>query len=301
MADHTATTTAAAAGPKTDNTNSSAQPRHVAGFLGLPPELRVQIYHYLFDSQTLEITWSHPSPSERRALRNQGQSVRKQFRRTRTNNNNGGETAYPAAILHTSRLLRQEASIIFYQHTRFRFDFGANPIFGLNAFCKRGLADPTLIRTIELELNLRMEPYRGWREVSLVTRLGRWVRYFPTLKELKLVYPHKLLGEYDLFLGEGVPEHVVSRHGRWLGRGVELLVESHEEVTAAQAISHTWFARSRGFGPAVPWGPGDLSWTMIEKIVWNFDPVWQGEFWDEVVSDELVERDSGKIIPISRG
>lgn len=113
------------------------------------------------------------------------------------------------------------------------------------------------------------------------------------------MYPHKL-GKHDLFLGEGVPEHEVSRHGRWLGRGVELLVEGHEEVNAAQAISHTWFARSRGFGPAVPWGPGDLSWRRIESIVWRDDPIWQGEFWDEVVSDELVERDSGKIIPISR-
>ncbi|KAI4196478.1 MAG: hypothetical protein LQ350_006517 [Teloschistes chrysophthalmus] len=298
MADHTATTTVAAAS-KTYNTNSSAQTRQVTGFLSLPPEIRVQIYHYVFDSKTVAITWSHPSQSERRALRNQGQWVRKQFRRTRTNNNDGGETAYPAAILRTSRLLRQEALILFYQQTRFRFDFGANPIFGLNAFCKRGLADPTLIRTIELELNLSTEPYRGWRDVSLVTRLGRWVRHFPALRELKLVYPHEL-GAYDLRLGEGVPEHIVSRYGRWLGRGVELLVESYEEVNAWHATSLTYHAWSRGYGPAVPWGPSDLSWRMTQRLVWRDDPIWLGEFGDEVVSDELVERDSGKIIPITR-
>ncbi|KAL9583203.1 MAG: hypothetical protein Q9212_002853 [Teloschistes hypoglaucus] len=292
MADHTATTTAAA-GQQNNGINSPAQAQEVAGLLTLPSEIRLEIYDYLIESQTFAITWSHPSPSDRRALRSQGKSVRKQFRRTRRTN---GEVDHPAAIFQTSHLLRQETLALFFRRTRFRFDFGADSIFGLNAFYDHGLGDPAHaahIRTIELDLNLITERYRRWRDVSLVTRLGGWLRQFPEVEELKLVYPHEL-ARGDFCLGKRVPEKVIERQGAWLKRKVKILVESHKEVRGAGPLAAiAWLAHSQGLlAPGVTWGPGDLSRRRIDRLVWI-----AGSFLFDPVSFDTVERSSGRIMP----
>ncbi|KAI4244813.1 MAG: hypothetical protein LQ352_006700, partial [Teloschistes flavicans] len=136
----------------------------VPGFLRLPPELRLQIYHYLLPQQTLYLTWSRP-PHDRNG---------KKSRRKRFSIMIGRTDLDGAAIIRTSRLIRLESLPIFYDKTHFRLDLGPNPIFGLNAFRRViGSQNANCIRLIALELNLRTEPYRGWRDVTLIQRLGR--------------------------------------------------------------------------------------------------------------------------------
>ncbi|KAL8636491.1 MAG: hypothetical protein Q9228_006121, partial [Teloschistes exilis] len=169
------------------NLQPAAQPQ-ATGFLSLPLEIRLQIYDDVLKGQTIAIIWSLPPPAARRILRAQGLSLRKRFWRTRSHARDSGED-HPAALMHTSHLLRQEALVFFYRNTHFHLDLGPNPIQGLRAFVNNGLGDPAFaiyIRKISLELNLRTEPYHPWFDRELVVRLGRWVARLPALRELTL-------------------------------------------------------------------------------------------------------------------
>ncbi|KAL8690829.1 MAG: hypothetical protein Q9218_003809 [Villophora microphyllina] len=190
-------------------------------FLRLPPEIRNMIYHELFDNTSTEIHWSYP-PSQ--------SSTRRSKKVFFTNS----EVNDRMPIILVNKLIREEALTIFHKQTHFKFDFGANPIFGINAFVRFiGTDNANLIRKISFELNMRTEHsvyreagrYRGWRDTSLIQRLGRWVRHFPQLRELRLCYPHDFKDdEFDL--GGHIPPNILKQAG-FLEKIPLVLVESH--------------------------------------------------------------------------
>ncbi|KAL8738056.1 MAG: hypothetical protein Q9181_001124 [Wetmoreana brouardii] len=139
-------------------------------FLSLPPEIRQMIYHEVLDQQSINIKWSYSKERKRKLF---------------------SSNASYLGILYVCRLIRTEASMLFYAKTRFVFDFGINPIYGINAFVRNiGSENAALIQKVSVDdLAIYSSARTMWwhHYRTSLQKVGRWTPKFPNLKEVRLV------------------------------------------------------------------------------------------------------------------
>lgn len=149
--------------------------------LQLPPEVRNMIYKYLFDRVEAKITWT----CQNAHVGKESGIIRWEDPRLRH-------------ILATCRVVRAEASPVLYSQVRFLISITQrDPRFGIANFIGDiGNDAAQSITKLSLDWgihNSRKLNFRGLTDdpvdgSSILDLIASWVRHFPKLEELRLIY-----------------------------------------------------------------------------------------------------------------
>ena len=164
--------------------SSTEAPFHTGpSLLQLPPEVRNMIYNYLFDCVETKISWTGRNAhigTDSRIIRWEDPRLRH--------------------ILATCRVVRAEAFPVLYSQVRFFISIiQRDPRFGIADFIKDiGHDAAQSVTTLLLDRSFYTtpgrfnippsttpDPFDGCKTLELIVG---WVRHFPNLKELRLVY-----------------------------------------------------------------------------------------------------------------